>query len=47
MLSHMSTSEMSLASSYAGDDTSSLCSASLGQKGDFDRRKKKKYVLSY
>lgn len=46
MLSQMSSSEMSLASSYAGDDTSSLCSASLGQKGDFDRRKKKKLVLS-
>lgn len=42
MMSHMSSSDMSLASSYAGDDTSSLCSASLGQKGDFDRRKKKK-----
>lgn len=38
----MSSSDMSLASSFAGDDTSSLCSASLGQKGDFDRRKKKK-----
>ncbi|XP_050427802.1 liprin-alpha-1 isoform X6 [Adelges cooleyi] len=45
MLSQMSTSDMSLASSYAGDDTSSLCSASLGQKGDFDRRKKKKHEL--
>uniref|UniRef100_A0A2H8TE72 Liprin-alpha-1 n=1 Tax=Melanaphis sacchari TaxID=742174 RepID=A0A2H8TE72_9HEMI len=45
MLSHMSSSDMSLASSYAGDDTSSLCSASLGQKGDFDRRKKKKHEL--
>lgn len=42
MLGHMSSSDMSLASSYAGDDTSSLCSASLGQKGDFERRKKKK-----
>lgn len=39
---HMSSSDMSLASSYAGDDTSSLCSATLGQKGDFERRKKKK-----
>ncbi|XP_050535295.1 liprin-alpha-1 isoform X5 [Daktulosphaira vitifoliae] len=45
MLGHMSNSDMSLASSYAGDDTSSLCSATLGQKGDFDRRKKKKHEL--
>ncbi|VVC27964.1 Hypothetical protein CINCED_3A021033 [Cinara cedri] len=45
MMSHMSSSDMSLASSFAGDDTSSLCSASLGQKGDFDRRKKKKHEL--
>jgi len=45
MMSQMSSSDMSLASSYAGDDTSSLCSASLGQKGDFDRRKKKKHEL--
>lgn len=45
MLGHMSSSDMSLASSYAGDDISSLCSASLGQKGDFERRKKKKWVI--